>query len=226
MEVTFSVDLPNLGTTRGQDVKHTFRAQKVYCIETLQWACGTPIAWTKCYRSESPTQIIQFLNNVWKDHPELKPGFLAYDSACKALRYVAGRDDEHHWIYTTKFIVDVWHYIGHQASDLLCRTWCNPAPLDGSQPDLIRVEEDEDGNKHITRAFNTETAEQFNAWLDGFDAMLRQMSDVNFDIYIHVLMLLFGEKVAEGARTEDAEDEGVGNSESEGEADVEGDCED
>ncbi|KAJ7029184.1 hypothetical protein C8F04DRAFT_963264 [Mycena alexandri] len=88
-----------------------------------------------------------------------------------------------------------WHYIGHRATDILCRLWCNPAPLNGSQPDLILVKEDADGTTHQTRAFNTETAEQLNSWLNGFESQLRQMSDVNYDLFIHVLMMLYGERV-------------------------------
>ncbi|KAJ7730074.1 hypothetical protein DFH07DRAFT_756457, partial [Mycena maculata] len=49
------------------------------------------------------------------------------------------------WLSTTKFLVDAWHYIGHCATDILCRPWCNPAPTNGSQPDLILVEEDTNG---------------------------------------------------------------------------------
>ncbi|KAJ7098821.1 hypothetical protein C8R44DRAFT_747906 [Mycena epipterygia] len=74
-------------------------------------------------------------------------------------------------------------------SDILC----NPAPMDGSQPDLILIQEDENGQMHQTRAFNTETAEQLNSWLTGFESQLRQMSDVNYDFFIHVLMMIYAE---------------------------------
>ncbi|KAF7354468.1 hypothetical protein MVEN_01136000 [Mycena venus] len=65
----------------------------------------------------------------------------------------------------------------------------------GSQPDLILVSIDDNGHTHTTRAFNTETAEQLNAWLNGFEAQLRQMSEINFDFSVHVLMLLYKELV-------------------------------
>ncbi|KAJ7575522.1 hypothetical protein C8J56DRAFT_801342, partial [Mycena floridula] len=94
---------------------------------------------------------------------------------------------------TTKFIVDAWHYVGHRATDVLCRLWCNPSPRNGSQPDLIQIIEDINGVKHTSRAFNTETAEQFNVWLDGFEAQLQQMTDVNYDFVVHCLMLLYTE---------------------------------
>jgi hypothetical protein len=79
----------------------------------------------------------------------------------------------------------------------LCRLWCNPAPTNGSQPDLVLVDVDDNGRTHTTRAFNTETAEQLNAWLNGFEAQLRQMSATNYDFCVHVLMLLYKEMVEE-----------------------------
>ncbi|KAJ7850841.1 hypothetical protein B0H13DRAFT_1515676, partial [Mycena leptocephala] len=54
---------------------------------------------------------------------------------------------------------------------------------------------DDNGRTHTTRAFNTETAEQLNAWLNGFKAHLRQMSATNYDFCVHVLMLLYKEMV-------------------------------
>ncbi|KAJ7436301.1 hypothetical protein B0H11DRAFT_2364761, partial [Mycena galericulata] len=96
-----------------------------------------------------------------------------------------------------------WHYIGHCATDVLCRFWCNPAPVDGSQPDLIIVEEDANGDKHQTRGFNTETAEQLNSWFTGFESQLRQMSDVNFDFFVHVWMMIYSEKVAKKVESKD-----------------------
>ncbi|KAJ7590400.1 hypothetical protein C8J56DRAFT_726355, partial [Mycena floridula] len=81
----------------------------------------------------------------------------------------------------------------HQATDVLCRTRCNPAPLDGSQPDLVLARKDDNGHIHTTRAFNTETAEQFNSWLSRFEAQLKQMSARNYDVFMHVLFLLYKE---------------------------------
>ena len=78
------------------------------------------------------------------------------------------------------------------------RLWCNPAPLNRSQPDLVVVEEDANGTTRQTRALNTETtetAEQLNSWLSGFESQLRHMSDVNYDFFVHVLMMLYAEQV-------------------------------
>ncbi|KAJ7458320.1 hypothetical protein B0H11DRAFT_2061707 [Mycena galericulata] len=197
------VELNSLGDTPGNQVVHTFKAKTTYCLQTVQWACGFPIGWGKCYRSESPSQVVQILDNIWVDYPQSKPSFVAYDDACSLLRHIVTQNPHSPWLATTKFIVDAWHYIGHRATDVLCRLWCNPAPVDGSQPDLIIVEEDANGDKHQTRAFNTETAEQLNSWLTGFESQLRQMSDVNYDFFIHVLMMIYSEKVEKKVESKD-----------------------
>ncbi|KAJ7787216.1 hypothetical protein B0H14DRAFT_3581083, partial [Mycena olivaceomarginata] len=195
------VELGPLGDTPGDQVVHTFRAKSTYCLQTVQWACGFPIGWGKCYRSESPPQVLAILDRIWLDHPESKPSFVAYDDACSLLRHIVTQDPHSAWLRTTKFVVDAWHYIGHRATDILCRLWCNPAPTNGSQPDLILVEEDANGTKHQTRAFKT--AEQLNSWLNGFESQLRQMSDVNYDFFIHVLMMIYAERVKKQVDTKD-----------------------
>ncbi|KAJ7909341.1 hypothetical protein B0H13DRAFT_1714892 [Mycena leptocephala] len=192
---TLHAELPSLNGVAGAQVSHTFRAGTTYCLQTIQWSCSCPIAWGKCYRSESSSQVLRFLNRTWENHPDAKPSFISYDDACNLLRHIVTQDPDSHWIKTTKFIVDAWHYIGHRATDVLCRLWCNPAPTNGSQPDLVIVDVDANGRTHTTRAFNTETAEQLNAWLNGFEAQLRQMSATNFDFCVHVLMLLYKETV-------------------------------
>ena len=189
--------LPALQDTPGNEVVHTFRAQSVYCLQTIQWACGVPVGWGKCYKSESSPQVLEILNRVWEGQDDLRPSFLVYDDACDLLRHIVTQDAESLWVKSTKLIVDAWHYIGHRSTDVLCRVWCNPAPSNGSQPDLVVPQPDANGRSHLTRAFNTETAEQLNAWLNGFEAQLRQMSAVNYDFTVHALMLVYKEVVEE-----------------------------
>ncbi|KAH6886100.1 hypothetical protein BKA70DRAFT_1041149, partial [Coprinopsis sp. MPI-PUGE-AT-0042] len=189
--------LPELNGVPGNEVVHTFRAQTVYCVQTVQWACGMPIGWGKCYRSESSPQVLSIISKIWEGHENRRPSYLVYDDACDLLRHIVTQNAENAWLATTKFIVDAWHYIGHRSTDALCRLWCNPAPVDGSQPDLIVSTEDHNGTIRLSRAFNTETAEQLNAWITRYEAQLRQMSDITFDFFIHVLFLLYGESVQE-----------------------------
>ncbi|KAJ7936217.1 hypothetical protein B0H13DRAFT_1589756, partial [Mycena leptocephala] len=127
--------------------------------------------------AQSAPQVLQIIDKIWESHPDSKPSYLAYDDACNLLRHIVTQDRDSSWLLSTKFIVDAWHYIGHRAGDILCRVWCNPGPTNGCQPDLISVRVDYNGRTHTTRAFNTKTAEQLNAWLISYEAQLRQMSD-------------------------------------------------
>ncbi|KAJ6482015.1 hypothetical protein C8R45DRAFT_831635, partial [Mycena sanguinolenta] len=192
---TLRVSLPVLGDTPGDQVVHTFKAKYTYCLQTVQLACRYPVGWGKCYRSESSRQVVAILNRIWENHPNSRPSFIAYDNACDLLRHIIIQNRNDPWISSTKFIVDAWHYIGHRATDMLCRVWSNPAPKNGSQPDLVLVEQDANGVQHQPRAFNTETAEQLNSWINGFESQLRHMSDVNYDFFVHVLMMIYAERV-------------------------------
>ncbi|KAJ6506633.1 hypothetical protein C8R45DRAFT_1050921 [Mycena sanguinolenta] len=202
---SLNIQLQSLGETPGTQVVHTFKARRIYCVETIQWACGVPIAWGKCYKSESTPQVLSLINKIWADSVDLRPGFIVYDKACDLLRHIVTQNSDDLWIKTTKFIFDAFHYINHRSTDVLCRTRCNPAPMDGSQPDLVLTEFDDTGVVHQTRAFNTETAEQFNSWLDGFESQLQQMTDVNFDFFVHVLMLIYGEMAEKRIRSKGKE---------------------
>ncbi|KAJ7658995.1 hypothetical protein B0H17DRAFT_1163195 [Mycena rosella] len=152
------VELSALGDTPGDEVVYTFK--------TVQWACGFPIGWRKCYRSESSSQVLTILDKIWDDYPESKPSFIAYDDAGSLLRHIVTQDPSSPWLSTTKFI-------------------------------------DANGTRHQTRTFNTETAEQLNLWLNGFESQLRQMSDINYDFFIHVLMMLYGERVEKRVQNKD-----------------------
>lgn len=192
----------------GGDVVHRFRAGKIYCVQTVQYACGVTIGWGKCYRSESPSQVIELLTSIFPTL-ESRPSYIFYDNACKLLAHIVSNDEHHPWLRSTRFLCDSWHYINHRATDILCRWWCNSAPADGSQPDLVISEADANGNVQSTRAFNTETAEQLNAWLSGYEGPLRQMTNSNFDFTMHVLMLMYKEDVEDRIEKREAGDSGV-----------------
>ena len=139
-----------LGETPGDQVVHTFCSKSVYCIQTVQWACGIPVGWGKCYQSESLPQVLSILDRIWSWFPHKQASFLIYDQACDLFQHIVTQNPQSSWLTSTKFIVDAWHYIGHQTSDLLCCLWCNPAPANGSQPDLILTSVDDNGNVHST----------------------------------------------------------------------------
>lgn len=132
-----------------------FVAPRFYCVETICAPCGVVIAWTLFNKSESPTKILNWLNEVYPT-PELRPNYICIDKACQVLRTAISNHSWEVWQQTTQFIVDSFHYINHRTSDYLCRKWCNPAPLNGSAPNLVIVENDANGDPHYKHAFNTQ----------------------------------------------------------------------
>jgi hypothetical protein len=124
-------------------------------VEIATTTCGLPLAWEKFAKAESPTNILNFLDRVYPTE-ESRPDYVCIDKACLVLRHAvtSGRWDA--WKKTTRFIVDSYHYINHRTTDYLCRKYCNPAPLNGSAPNLVAVEQDKNGRPHFKRAFNTQ----------------------------------------------------------------------
>jgi len=52
------------------------------------------------------------------------------------------------WNESSRFIVDFYHYNNYKATDILCQTWCNPAPLNDSVPNLVETQIDDNGEAY------------------------------------------------------------------------------
>jgi hypothetical protein len=148
-------DEPAPASTSSAAQKNYFVAPRFYCVETICAPCGVVIAWTKFSRAESPSNILDFLDKVYPN-PDSRPDYVCIDKACQLLRHAVASGRWNVWQNTTRFIVDSYHYINHRTSDYLCRKYCNPAPLNGSAPNLVVVELDKAGKQHFKRAFNTQ----------------------------------------------------------------------
>ncbi|KAF9456835.1 hypothetical protein BDZ94DRAFT_1292675 [Collybia nuda] len=163
-----------------------FTASHYYCVETICAPYGVVTAWTKFDKSESPTKILEFLEKVYPTE-ESKPAYICIDKACLVLRTaVANGSWDRVWKSTTCFI-----------------KWCNPAPKDGSAPNLVVVAYDNCGNPYYKRAFNTQACEQLNTWLGGFDSIIRRMKPSNFDWFLHAMMFYHTRYVIEKQASRD-----------------------
>ena len=129
---------------------------RFYCVEIVCAPCGTVVAWTKLAKSESPTNIMRFLESIYSNQEE-RPAYICIDKTCIGLKHANGIFQDR--CATTCFIVDSYHYTNHKATDVICRTWCNPAPTDGSAPNLVVPARDRNGNPVFKRAFNTQVRE-------------------------------------------------------------------
>ena len=175
-------------------VRDHFIPPRTYCVETICAPCGVVIAWTKFFKAESPTNILNFLEHVYPTE-ESRPSYICIDKACLVLRTCVANRSWETWKKSSRFIVDTYHYTNHSDTDILCRTWCNPSPTDGSAPNLVVVEFDSQGGHHYKRAFNTQACEQLNAWLGGFEQILKRMTPGNFDWFLHTMLVFHTSQV-------------------------------
>ncbi len=65
--------------------KNYFGPSRFYCVETMCAPCGVVIAWTKFVKSESPTNILNFLQKVYPTE-DSKPSYICIDKACLVLK--------------------------------------------------------------------------------------------------------------------------------------------
>jgi hypothetical protein len=161
---------------------------KTYCVETICAPCGVVVAWAKFVKAESPSNILNFLEQTFPTE-DSRPDYICIDKACLVLRTsLVNGSWQQTWSKTSRFIVDSYHYTNHSVSDALCRKWCNPTPRDGSAPNLVVTGRSRDGQTYRKSAFNTQACEQLNAWLGGFDSILRRMTPGNFDWFLHAML--------------------------------------
>ena len=130
---------------------------------------------------------MNFLNRLYPTK-ESRPAYICIDKACTVLKFIANNDVYADWLETTRFIVDSYHYTNHVATDIICRTWCNPTPSDGSAPNLVIPTTDKNGNPCLKRAFNTQACEQLNSWLGGYESILKRMTPGNFNWFLHAML--------------------------------------
>jgi hypothetical protein len=135
-----------------------FSPNRFYCVETICAPCGVVITWTIFPKAESPTNILRFLESVFPT-PESRPDYICIKKACLVLKHAIEGGTWPRWSKTSCFIVDSYHYMNHRTTNYLCRKWCNPAPLNGSAPNLVIVERDRNGRPHYKWAFNTQVSD-------------------------------------------------------------------
>jgi len=102
---------------------------------------------------------LKFLADTYPNK-ETRPDYVCIDKGCAVLKTSLANGSWEEWKDTTRLIVDAYHYTNHRVSDVLCRRYCNPAPLDGSAPNLVIEAEMSDGTKYLKRAYNTQASKE------------------------------------------------------------------
>ena len=65
-------------------------------METICAPCGVVIAWKKFAKSESPTKIVNFINEVYP-RADLRPDYICIDKACAVLKYLVAQKKWNEW---------------------------------------------------------------------------------------------------------------------------------
>ena len=75
------------------------------------------------------------------------------------------------------------------------------------------VDTDQRGQQYYKRAFNTQACEQLNAWLGGFESILKRMTPSNFNWFLHVMLFYHTRLVVEKQKKKNGDIEQVDDDE-------------
>src|ERR1700733_7272968 len=170
----------------GQCTQHTWQYHHIYCLETVTCPFGCIIAWTKFPTSESPTNIVCMLVQIFPT-PESHPSYFVINKACRILAMLQSCGLCNTWFQTSQFLVDVFHF-KHHSGDPNCQRYCNPTPIIEDDPNLVLSIQD-DLPPCLQWAFNTEAAEQLNAWFGGYASQLSHMHPANHDFLVQIMLM-------------------------------------
>ena len=81
-------------------------------METICAPCGVVVAWTLFDKSESPTKILDWLEDVYPT-ANLQPNYICIDKVCMVLQTAISNGSWDIWKETSYFIADSYHYINH-----------------------------------------------------------------------------------------------------------------
>jgi hypothetical protein len=108
--------------------------------------------------------------------PGSMPEFFIYDNCCGVYNHLKSQDDP--LLESVGFPVDAFHFdCKHKKSDTVCQEHCDPRKF----PELVNA----DGSWY----FNSSKCEQFNSWLGGFRAILREMKADRFSFLLDELIM-------------------------------------
>ncbi|KAI0311184.1 hypothetical protein OF83DRAFT_1069232 [Amylostereum chailletii] len=154
--------------------KAQFSRRRTHNEQLVVCCCGVIAARGTMFGAESISGVKDFLKSVYPDPSEL-PDVLNYDSMCQFQQHLKAQKDT----YFRQVImpVDVFHFKSkHKVTDKFCQKHCNPALW----PEL----RDGDGKW----LFNSSAAEQANAWMGGYLAMVRDMLAYRFEFFLDKLI--------------------------------------
>ncbi|KAJ3520707.1 hypothetical protein NMY22_g12634 [Coprinellus aureogranulatus] len=160
--------------TGNKGLKARFGRRRTHNEELCVASCGVIVGRATFFGSEAPNGVRTFLMGLFPTKRSL-PRVIWHDNNCKILAMLRNDTDPYlrHYFDDSLMVVDVFHFKSkHKESDKECNANCNPA----MHKDLVTS----DGRWR----FNSSAAEQANAWIGGYQAMVREMRAIRYDFFL------------------------------------------
>ncbi|KZV79158.1 hypothetical protein EXIGLDRAFT_820929 [Exidia glandulosa HHB12029] len=152
-----------------RQLRAKFGRSRTHNEELCVASCGVILGRATFFGSEAPTSVIDFWKMLFPTKQSL-PSVIWHDNNCSVMKILKRTEDD--YFEDTALPVDVFHFkCKHKESDVFCGEHCNPAKW----PQLMR-----DGRWR----FNSSAAEQTNAWMGGFRAIVREMRPDRYNFFL------------------------------------------
>ncbi|KAF8196056.1 hypothetical protein BJ912DRAFT_125465 [Pholiota molesta] len=150
--------------------KARFARRRTHNEQLIVSCCGIILARGTMFGAEAISGVKDFLKSVYPCADDL-PDVIFYDNNCHLQAHLHAQKDE--YFKDVILPVDVFHFKSkHSVKDDFCQRHCNPAKW----TELA----DKDGKW----VFNSSAAEQVNAWLGGYLAIVRDMLPHRYDFFL------------------------------------------
>ncbi|KAF9539067.1 hypothetical protein CPC08DRAFT_771030 [Agrocybe pediades] len=159
-------DKPDEGN---RSLRARFGRRRTHNEELCVATCGVILGRATFYGSEAPNGVRTFWTKLFPTRRAL-PGVLFHDNSCRIAAMLRSEGDE--YFKYSALPVDVFHFKSkHKESDTDCGTYCNPVLWkDLMTPQGFR--------------FNSSAAEQANAWIGGYQAVVREMQADRYEFFL------------------------------------------
>ncbi|KAF8967356.1 hypothetical protein BDZ97DRAFT_1916953 [Flammula alnicola] len=153
-----------------QTLRARFGRKRTHNEELCVASCGVILGRATFYGSEAPNGVRTFWKKLFPTRRSL-PSVLWHDNNCRIAVMLDKEGDT--YFSTSALPVDVFHFKSkHKASDEDCNKFCNPVRW----PELCTPEG--------TWRFNSSAAEQANAWIGGYQAIVREMQADRYEFFL------------------------------------------
>ncbi|KAF8193747.1 hypothetical protein BJ912DRAFT_848103, partial [Pholiota molesta] len=153
-----------------QTLRARFGRKRTHNEQLSVACCGVIRGRATFYGSEAPNGVRMFWKTLYPTRQSL-PQVMFYDNNCRIAAMLNKDGDT--YFSEIALPVDVFHFkTKHKESDEDCGRYCNPVRW----PELMTPEG--------TWRFNSSAAEQANAWIGGYQSIVREMQADRYEFFL------------------------------------------